>query len=258
VERKGGIQVKMILRLIFILMTSILICRPTVAQTLFEDDFERANRSEVKWMLFNGDWEFANGALRQDNAEGRTIAIVSDGYWNEEWVDYTFEVTATKLSGTHGVQIYWRIQDDFKAVVGRDDERSFTLDPTPEGRLATIGTRRLKAWWEIGRDGKSSIVIRDVRHITSEKKDTESAHFMEPDVPIRIKIVNSATRYQLYINDEMVSDAGDISIKGGRIGLGTEDTSAEFDDVVVYGPDGLFAVEPVNRLTTTWGQLKSQ
>lgn len=253
---------KLILSVIFIFMFASvmmnILCRPAMAQKLFEDDFERPNRSKMKWMLFNGDWKLVDETLRQSSTADRTIAIVSDEYWTEEWIDYTLEVTATKIKGAHGVRIFWRIQDDFKAAVGRDDARSFTLDPPPKGRLEEIGVRRMKAWWEIGRDEEYSIVIRDIRNVTSEKKDTKSEHVMEEDVPMRIKIVNTASRYQLYINDEMLFDVGDISIKGGRIGLGTEDTSAVFDDVLVYGPVGSFSVTPVNRLTTTWGQLKNQ
>ncbi|MCZ6679562.1 MAG: hypothetical protein O7E52_20210 [Candidatus Poribacteria bacterium] len=74
---------------------------------------------------------------------------------------------------------------------------------------------------------------------------------------MRIKIVNQGSIMQLFLNDEMIFDGKDISgNKGGRIGLGTEDTSAEFDDVFLSGLRGR-SVEAADKLTITWGKLKA-
>lgn len=245
----------LIFSFICINIINILLCCPVTAQLLFQDDFQNSALSQKKWMLFKGNWRIANGALSQLSSTDRTIAIVSDDFWKEEWVDYTLEVTAAKIRGKNGVQIWWRIRDDFRAAVGRDGD-SFVLDPPPEGRLKDVGLPRSKIWWDIGKEDKRSLVIRDIRGVVIEKNDTETNFSMGKE-PLRVKIVNSAAGYKLYLNDKMLFEMGDITIKGGRIALGTEDTSAEFDNVLVYGPEG-FAVEPHGKLTTNWGKLKAE
>ena len=115
----------------FFLLTS-----PAMAQVLFEDNFSKPGRSEEKWAFLQGGWEVQGGALSQKQANGRTIAVISDDFWDDTWNEYIFEVTAKKLRGGNGVRIFWRINDDMQPGPGRDDARSFTLDGPVKGRLA--------------------------------------------------------------------------------------------------------------------------
>ena len=234
----------------------ILSSSPVLAQVLFEDNFSKPNRSAEKWTFLQGAWEIQNGALQQGQADGRTIAVISDDFWDDTWNEYVFEVTARKLRGANGVRIFWRIKDDLQPGPGRDDARSFTLDGPVKGRLADEKSR-IKFWWEIGWENKSSFVLRDVRGITDIKKGTESNHKLGRE-DLHIKIVNEGLLIQLFFDDKLIFEGKDINgSKGGRVGVGTEGTTAVFDDVFVTGLKGR-SVEPGNKLTTTWGSLKAR
>ena len=234
----------------------ILFLSPATAQVLFEDNFSKPNRSAEKWTFLQGAWEIQNGALQQGQADGRTIAVISDDFWDDTWNEYVFEVTARKLRGANGVRIFWRIKDDLQPGPGRDDARSFTLDGPVKGRLADEKSR-IKFWWEIGWENKSSFVLRDVRGITDIKKGTESNHKLGRE-DLHIKIVNEGLLIQLFFDDKLIFEGKDINgSKGGRVGVGTEGTTAVFDDVFVTGLKGR-SVEPGDKLTTTWGSLKAR
>ena len=234
----------------------ILSSSPVLAQVLFEDNFSKPNRSAEKWTFLQGAWEIQNGALQQGQADGRTIAVISDDFWDDTWNEYVFEVTARKLRGANGVRIFWRIKDDLQPGPGRDDARSFTLDGPVKGRLADEKSR-IKFWWEIGWENKSSFVLRDVRGITDIKKGTESNHKLGRE-DLHIKIVNEGLLIQLFFDDKLIFEGKDINgSKGGRVGVGTEGTTAVFDDVFVTGLKGR-SVEPGDKLTTTWGSLKAR
>ena len=114
----------------------VLFASSATAQILFEDNFAKANRTAEKWAFLQGGWEVKGGELTQNNPEGRTIAVVSDAFWDDTWNEYIFELTARKLRGANGARIFWRINDDLQPGPGRDDARSFTLDGPVKGRLA--------------------------------------------------------------------------------------------------------------------------
>ena len=234
---------------VFILLTS-----PATAQVLFEDNFSKPNRSMEKWAFLQGGWDIQGGSLKQNQPDGRTIAVISDDFWDDTWNEYIFEVTARKLRGANGVRIFWRINDDLQPGPGRDDARSFTLDGPVKGRLAEEKSR-IKLWWEIGWENSSSYVLRDLRGITSIKDGTETKHKLGRD-GVHVKIVNQGSVMQLFLDNELIFDGKDINgNKKGRVGVGTEATIAEFDDVFISGLKGR-SVEPGDKLTTTWGSLK--
>ena len=234
----------------------ILLASPAAAQILFEDNFSKPNRSAEQWAFLQGAWDIQNGALQQGQADGRTIAVISDDFWDDTWNEYIFELTARKLRGSNGVRIFWRIKDDLQPGPGRDDARSFTLGAPVKGRLGDEKAR-IKFWWEIGWKNSESFVIRDVRGITDIKKGTETKHKLGRD-NLHIKILNQGLFLQMFLDDELIFEGKDINgSKGGRVGVGTEGTTAVFDDVFVTGLKGR-SVEPGDKLTTSWGLLKTR
>ncbi len=238
------------------LVALILLASPATAQVLFEDNFSKPNRTAEKWSFLQGAWDVQNGALQQGQADGRTIAVISDDFWDDTWNEYIFEVTARKLRGSNGVRIFWRIKDDLQPGPGRDDARSFTLGGPVKGRLADEKSR-IKFWWEIGWKNSESFVIRDVRGITDIKKGTETKHKLGRD-DLHVKILNQGLFLQLFLNDELIFEGKDINgSKGGRVGVGTEGTTAVFDNVFVTGLKGR-SVEPDGKLTTSWGLVKTR
>jgi len=65
---------------------------------------------------------------------------------------------------------------------------------------------------------------------------------------------------KLFVNDKLFFET-DISLTSGRVGLFIQNSTTEFDDFSVAGPeitDGGpgFSVEPKYKLATTWGNIK--
>lgn len=229
-------------------------CLPATAQILFDDNFAKAAASEKKWAFLQGKWTVKGGALKQDGGDAGTIAVISDDFWDDAWNEYIFEVTARKFRGENGVRIFWRLNDDMQPAPGRG--AGFLLDSPVKGRLAEKKSR-IKFWWEIGWDNKESFVIADVRGVAQRKKGTETKHKMGND-PIQVKIVNQGNLMTLFLDGEMVFDGKDLNgNKGGRVGVGTIGTTAEFDNVFVTGLKGR-SVEPGGKLTTSWGLVKTR
>ena len=147
----------------------ILSASPATAQILFEDNFSRAAVSEKKWAFLQGKWSVKGGALKQDAQDAKTIAVISDDFWDDAWSEYIFEVTARKFRGKNGVRIFWRINDDMQPAPGRDDPKQLLLDSPIKGRLAEKKSR-IKFWWEIGWENKESFVVTDVRGVAPRKR----------------------------------------------------------------------------------------
>ncbi len=231
-----------------------IVCSPSTAQILFEDNFSKGKASEAKWAFLQGDWKVQGGALKQNDPDSGTIAVISDDFWDDTWSEYIFEVTARKFRGKNGVRIFWRINDNMQPAPGRDDPKQLLLDKPVKGRLAEEQSR-IKFWWEIGWENKSSFVVSDVRGVAPTKKGTETKHKMGNE-PVHVKIINQGNLMTLFLDGEMIFDGKDLNgNKGGRVGVGTLGTTAEFDNVFVTGLRGR-SVEPGDKLTTTWGSLK--
>ena len=229
-------------------------CLPVTAQILFEDNFSQAAASEKKWAFLQGKWTVKGGALKQDAPDAGTIAVISDDFWDDTWSEYIFEVTAKKFRGQNGVRIFWRLNDDMQPAPGRG--AGFLLDTPVKGRLAEKKSR-IKFWWEIGWENKESFVIADVRGVAQRKKGTETKHKMGNE-PIQVKIVNQGNLMTLFLDGEMIFDGKELNgNKGGRVGVGTIGTTAQFDNAFVTGLKGR-SVEPGGKLTTSWGLVKTR
>ncbi len=114
----------------------------------------------------------------------------------------------------------------------------------------------LEYWWNLGGWGNARSQVES----WGGKAGANSNHTINTDEWYDIKIVNTPTSYTLYINGEEAAAVDDSTQEGrGRIGLATWSTTARFDDVVVYGPEGPSgeAVEPAEKVTTTWAYIKS-
>ena len=267
---------KRILSLLFTLtvagvMMCLLLSPTATAKILFEDNFKNADRSKNNWVFAAGDWKVQGGKLTQGAVAARTIAVMSDTAWPEEFdtketalTQYIFEVTVKKLRGDNGALIFWRIRDDMKNQVGRECGDGFNSsfcvgEAGIPGRLEEIGKGRIKLWWDIGRDGKASALVRDVNGIAKDRKGTESKHKLAKNKEVRVRIENDAIFVKMFLDDELVWEGKEINgaNKGGRIALGTHAAAVEFSDFVITDIKGQ-GVEPGGKITTTWGSLKAR
>ena len=116
------------------------------------------------------------------------------------------------------------------------------------------GQQQLQYWWNIGgwQNTQSQIETWGVT-----KAGANSDYTVETGDWYNIKIGNTSTSYALYLNDEKADEINDDSREGvGRVGLGTWDTLAKYEDVMVYGPRGPLPVDPKGKVATVWGLLK--
>jgi hypothetical protein len=267
---------KRILSLLFTLtvagvMMCLLLSPTATAKILFEDNFKNAEKSKNNWVFAVGDWKVQGGKLTQGAVQGRSMAYMSDAAWPEEYdtketalTQYIFEVTVKKLRGDNGALVFWRIRDDMKVQVGRECgdgfNSSFCLgEAGAKGRLEDIGKGRIKLWWDLGREGAKSVLVRDVNGIAKDVAASESKHKLSKNKEHRIRIENDTKFVKMFIDDELVWEGKEINgaNKGGRIGLGTHATAVEFSDFVITDLKGQ-GVEPGGKITTTWGSLKTR
>ena len=253
------------------LLVLVLLCSTATAKILFQDKFKNAAGSEKNWIFAQGEWKIQGGKMTQGAAADRAIAIISDEAWPEEFdaketalTQYIFEVTVKKLRGDNGALIFWRIRDDMKNQVGRECGAGFNsswcLDEAGvPGRLEEIGKSRIKFWWDIGREGKTSVLVRDLRGIARDKEGTETKHKLSKNKEVRVKIENDVNLIKLYLDDELIHEGKDINggKAGGRIALGTHGTVVAFSDVLLTDLKGE-GVQPGDKITTTWGSLKTR
>ena len=78
-----------------------------------------------------------------------------------------------------------------------------------------------------------------------------------------MRVVVEGDSMKLWINGEEQGELKDETGAGyaaGQAGVWAWETAASFDDVKVSGDaiEGLTPVEPLDKLTTTWGRLKQR
>lgn len=235
--------------IMFILLCCFTFALTTAAfsQLYFEDNFDNPSKSEEKWASLWGTWEFKNKEYHQLLDDANCISIVTDDYWNEDWVEYTYEVSANKISGAEAFLIMFRLQ-------GEMNPRGKSLRNIPPSMK---GKELFEYWWNLGGWGNSVSRI-EAWNGAAYKQAGDSNHTFNTDTWYNIKIVNTPTSYTLILDDEEVHKISDSDKGGvGRIGLGTWHTLAKYKDVVVYGPDGPLPVDPKGKVATTWGFLKA-
>ena len=252
-------------------MMYLLLVPTATAKILFKDNFKNAEKSKNNWVFAVGDWKVQGGKLTQGAVQGRSMAYMSDAAWPEEYdtketalTQYIFEVTVKKLRGDNGALVFWRIRDDMKVQVGRECgdgfNSSFCLgEAGAKGRLEDIGKGRIKLWWDLGREGAKSVLVRDVNGIAKDVAASESKHKLSKNKEHRIRIENDTKFVKMFIDDELVWEGKIIqgADKGGRIALGTHTAAVEFSDFVITDLKGQ-GVEPGGKITTTWGSLKTR
>ncbi len=233
----------------FILLCCFTFGMATVAmsQIYFEDNFDNVNQSKKKWAPLWGDWEFKDKEYHQLSNDTNCMSIVTDDYWDEEWNDYTYEVSGNKIGGAEGFLIMFRCQ----GTMGGRGKNLAAHPPRMQNQPM------LQYWWNLG-GWNNSISRMEVWDKGVHRLEAESNHIIDTDKWYSIKIVNTPTSYTLFIDDEKVETVDDDTRDGvGRIGVAVWGTAAKYNDVLVYGPDGPLPVNPKGKVATAWGLLKA-
>ena len=89
----------------------------------------------------------------------------------------------------------------------------------------------------------------------------EAPYTPEVDKWHTVKLSFSGTTIKVFYDGEMMIEAKDNQYKSGTVALGNQDKIVHYDNVRITGPDipnlNASAVEPEDKLTITWGQIKS-
>lgn len=237
-----------LLFLILCVIGLVMISAVASAQTYFSDNFDNPNESEKKWHPLFGQWEFKKGEYHQLLNAVNCMSVVTDEYWNDDWNNYTFVVRANKIGGAEGFLIMFR-------CMGKMQPRDVVLEDPPD-RMGK-DKASLEYWWNLG--GWAN--VRSQVESWGGTPGVNSNHIIKTDEWYEIKIVNTPTSYTCILNGEEVGTVSDKTQDGrGRIGLATWSTTARFDDVIVYGPNGPSgeAVDPKEKLSATWASIKSE
>ena len=181
------------------------------------------------WNAVSGEWKIVKDAYAETSGAQYAKTMFGD----EGWTDYTVEVDVTLVENVNvnaaGVLIradkdgdngmrFWIRTDQHKCQLSRWKENQFEHIATP-----------LPAEPEVGK-----------------------TH--------RLKVIAEGQNYQCFVDDELLFD-GDDDAKfrdSGRIGFIAYEANVHFDNLSIDGADiPSFAVEPNGKLTTRWGQLKT-
>jgi len=230
--------------IVFSLILATFIVLPATAQLYLEDDF---SGDDSNWVSIWGDWVVEDGVYKLTSSDSNQMSVIADSAWNEDWVEYTFEVEARKIEGAEAFLILFRLYGDLQP-------RDKALRALPAG-MQDDG-RSTQYWWNLGGWGNTRSGVERWIEGARVEQGFEEGHSIETDVWYNIKIENREDGYTLYLNDEMFAEVEDAEVSGGRIGLGSWITVVEYDNVLVYGPEGPTAVSPQAKLSTTWGRIK--
>ena len=181
------------------------------------------------WNDVSGEWKIVKDAYAETSGGQYAKTMFGD----EDWKDYTVEVDVTLVKdvnvnaaglliradadGDNGMR-FWIRTDVHKCQFSRWKENQFEHIVTP-----------LPAEPEVGK-----------------------TH--------RLKVIADGQNYQCFVDDELLFE-GDDDMKfrdSGRIGFIAYEANVHFDNLIIDGEEiPAFAVEPNGKLTTRWGQLKT-
>lgn len=167
----------------------------------FVDDFEAGLSN---WSFSKGDWSIENidtNVLKQSSKSEEARAFRGE----EEWTDYSVEskIKVLDFNGSNRALLCARYKDNnnYYAVALNGKDGGF------------IELRKKV-------DGKSTVIAKVNTEILVNKV-------------YNVKLVVDGTNIKVYINNELLIDEEDSSLKNGAVGLISSKVIATYDDVVV-------------------------
>jgi len=226
---------EIIMRITITMLSMLLIALPAWTGT-FRDDFEDGDLDGWQQLWPGGEmiWEVVDGELECARLSQWSAGIVTG---EVSWTDYTIEADV-KLLQDHG-------PGDFDLVA-----RSITND---DGYAFLVGD------WV----GEPSVYVQRMPDLNM--KVTKTFDPLELDTWHHVKLEVEGSEFTFWINNENVLEYRDGTYQEGMVGLGVANYTVRFDNVIITGPDVPDVmpptweeqpVEPMNRLPTTWAQIK--
>jgi len=218
------------MRLIVIVPVCILLLFFLSIAIAFEDNFDDGNSNG--WEINKNDdgkWQVKDGKLRIEAKERYSRILIGD----ENWTDYTFEVTATLVSGKYPCML-------FRA---KDFETCYDYE-------ASYGSNTLA-------------VFKGEGDLWNSTEITPGGQPNRPPFPggetHTYKVEVNKANIKCYLDNELVMDFEDKDrpIMSGKIGLASYSNSIiDYDNVVVTGTGIPGTVESKGKLAVSWSALK--
>jgi hypothetical protein len=197
----------------------------------FEDNFDDGNADG--WEINKNDagkWSVKGGKLRIEAKEQYSRILTGD----KDWTDYTYEVTATRVSGNYPCML-------FRA---KDFETSYDFE-------ASYSSNTLA-------------VFKGVGDLWNAAEITPGGKAARPPFPggdtHTYKVTVEGANIKCYLDGKLVMDfKDDNALMSGRIGLASYSNSIiEYENVSVTGRGIPEAIEPGGKLTIVWGALRRE
>ena len=205
----------------------IAILTSTASAGIWQENFD--NGLPDGWNAVSGEWKIVKDAYAETSGGQYTKTMFGD----ENWTDYTLEVDVTLVKN---------VNVNAAGVLIRADANG------DNGMRYWIRTDQHKCQFSRWRENQFEHIVTPLP--------------VEPEVgkTLRLKVIAEGQNYQCFVDDELLFE-GDDDMKfrnSGRIGFITFEANVHFDNLIINGADiPSFAVEPNGKLTTRWGQLKT-
>jgi hypothetical protein len=225
----------MVMRYIFFILSICLLVVSAQAGT-FRDDFEDGNLDGWGEILNYGggtsEWKVDNGVLTcRRPFDGSSLLF----FGKKEWKNYSVELDSKMvqaLSAFRSIGLDLRVQDEFNTV-----------------------------WCAIGGWNGANNVFIQVWFNNNPLNQPNKGFNLELNQWYHLKGIAKDNNFEFYVDGELQVSFSDSHFLTGRIDLDTNGCLAYFDNVVITGddvPDSLSAVVSQDKLTTSWGQMKSR
>ena len=209
-----------------IALLSVGVSAPALAGTQLWDFEEKHD----DWEVANGNWEIKGGIYQLEKGGKAEHTLVGE----EAWDDYTVEAKI-RLDEGNWAGLIFRAQSEMEYYV------YYLNIPNNKSEL----WRHNKGAWDTRNAINSNIpATKNVQIENEEWYD--------------VKVIVEGDTFQLHINGELQGELEDATYKTGMIGVWGWETGASFDDVTITGDNVIdtLAVDPDQKLATTWGRLK--
>jgi hypothetical protein len=233
VKLKLNLEEKTVMKYILVILSICLLVVSAQAGT-FKDDFEDGNldgwRQGSPFSQTPTLWKIVDGELECTYQNSISTLLLTG---EESWKDYTIEydVKLLKDFGPGDVDVIARSKNPIFSHMMAVSFGDFVGVPS-------IFAQRLPG---------------DV--IANRPFDLEMNQWHH------FKLEVNQENFVFWINGQIVLEIQDNFLKEGTVGIGLANYSAHFDNVIITGkdvPDNLSAVVSQDKLTTSWGQIKSR
>ena len=184
------------------------------------------------WKVANGNWGVSDGIYQLAEGAEAEHALVGDASWS----DYTIEARVRIDSG-NWAGIAFRAKSEMEYYV----------------YYFNVPDNKTELWKHTAGSWTSRANIAQI--------PAAGGVTIEREKWIDMKVEVAGDTFTLHINGEKQSDNTDGSYSEGQVGLWGWKTALSTDEFKVSGTEiegEVTPVEPLDKLTTTWGRVKSQ